>query len=189
MKHLKSFNEEVNFEWEENPECVRLQNEINLFNKRLINDEIWKDFYHSIPLYYQKQKDPKFLESIIEFAKKRIEDIKIENEDDLKELKDIFNEIEDSCDDIIESVRINESSMFGENIKLDVRVYLGFTKKVLKERKGILKTDILFTNNEIQTLWPKIVWATSVIEKMGFQVGVNYRPNLVDLVFTIIKKY
>jgi hypothetical protein len=47
----------------------------------------------------------------------------------------------------------------------------------------------LFTNNEIQILWPKVVWATSVIEKMGFQVGVNYRPNLVDLVFTIIKKY
>ena len=174
---------------EENPECVRLQNEINELNNKLGNDEIWKNFYYRIPLYYQKQKDPKFLESVIEFAKKRIEDIENENKDDIKDLKEIFQDIEDSCDEIIESVRIHESSMFDENIKLDVRVYLGFTKKVLKERKEIFDTEYLFTNNEIQILWPKVVWATSVIEKMGFQVGVNYRPNLVDLVFTIIKKY
>lgn len=189
MRFIKKYNEEIKFEWEWDPECVRLQNEINKYNDILFNDEVWKNFYHRIPLYYEKQKDSDFLESIIEFGKKRIEDIKKENEDDLLDIKDIFQEVQDTCDEYFETVRINESSMFDETIKLDIRVYLGFSKKSLKERKEIFDTEYLFTSNEIRSVWPSIIWATEKIEKMGFQVGVNYRPNLVDLVFTIIKKY
>ena len=189
MKHLKSFNEELKFDYEWDPECVKLQKEINKYNDILLNDEVWKNFYHRIDDYYKKKLDSDFLENIIEFGKKRIEDIKKENEEDLLEIKDIFEEVKDTCDEYFETLRINESSMFDEIIKLDIRVYLGFSKKALKERKEIFDTEYLFTSNEIKSIWPSIIWATEKIEKMGFQVGVNYRPNLVDLVFTIIKKY
>ena len=189
MRFIKKYNEEIKFEWEWDPECVRLQNEINKYNDILFNDEVWKNFYHRIDDYYKKQLDSEFLESIIEFGKKRIEDIKKENEDDLLDIKDIFQEVQDTCDEYFETVRIDETSMFDETIKLDIRVYLGFSKKSLKERKEIFDTEYLFTSNEIRSVWPSIIWATEKIEKMGFQVGVNYRPNLVDLVFTIIKKY
>ena len=46
------------------PECVRLQNEINKYNDILFNDEVWKNFYHRIPLYYEKQKDSDFLDIV-----------------------------------------------------------------------------------------------------------------------------
>lgn len=189
MKHLKQFNEEVKFEWEWDPECVRLQNIINTYNNKLINDKKWKNFYHNIPLYYQKQKDSEFLESIIEFGKKRIIEIQQENEDDIKDIKEIFQDIEDSCEGIIDSIKIYEEPMFNEETKLVVRTHIGFNSKTMKDRKKIFDTEYFFTNDEIQLMWPNIIRVTSMVESMGFQVGLNYRPNMVEMVFVMMKKY
>lgn len=190
MRHLKNFNEEVKFDYEWDPECVRLQSIINTYNDRLFNDPKWKEHYHNIPLYYQKQKDSDFLESIIEFGKKRIIEIQQENEDDLKDIKDIFKDIDDSCEGVIESVKIGETQNAEDNpeIKMSVFINLSFTNEIIKERTKMVG-DYLFTNSEIQILWPIITQITSVLESMGFQVGLNYRPNMTDAKFLLIKKY
>ena len=88
-----------------------------------------------------------------------------------------------------------------ENFKTFRKTILGNSKlkklyfiyDKLNENLGVDQTTASIIleelSNEIKSIWPSIIWATEKIEKMGFQVGVNYRPNLVDLVFTIIKKY
>ena len=89
MKYLNKYNEEIKFEYEWDEECVRLQKEINKYNDLLINDEVWKNHYHRIDKYYEKQLDSDFLESIIEFGKNRIKEIDKENKDQYTEIKEI----------------------------------------------------------------------------------------------------
>jgi len=173
MKHLKSFkfvkifNEEVNFEWEDNPECVRLQNEINEFNKKLIDDEVWRNFYHHIPLYYEKQKDPKFLESIIEFAKKRIEDIQKENVLLQQDIKDIFQEFEDDVDFIkeIKYKQINE-------MKFDLWIELFLTEDVEDiDYFGLLPYYTSFANENI---WKNLSIIAERVKSYGLECFINY---------------
>ena len=172
MKHLKSFNEEVKFEWEENPECVRLQNEINEFNKKLINDEVWKDFYHHIPLYYQKQKDPKFLESIIEFAKKRIEDIEKEKVELQKDIKDIFQDFEDDVDFIkkinyawTKGKQINET-----NFDLWVEIHLNDDVEDINYF-GLLPYYTPFANENV---WKNLSIIAERVKSYGLECFINY---------------
>lgn len=191
MRFIKKYNEEVKFQHEWDPECVRLQREINKYNDILLNDEVWKKFYH-IDDYYKKQLDSDFLESIIEFGKKRIDEIKKENEEDLLDIKDIFEEVKDTCDEYFDSVEIERKE---HDLMLDdVSIYLAFSKKCLKERResfnkyrDVHRVWYLFNSNEIKSIWPSIIWATEKLEDMGFQVGVNYKPDLTELVFTIKK--
>ena len=104
------------------------------------------------------------------------------------DIKEIFEEVKDTCDEYFETLNIDHDFIY-EEMNLNMRVYLGLSKKCLNERKKISNKDYLITSNEIKSIWPSIIWSTEKLEGMGFQVGINYRPNLVDLVLTIIKKY
>lgn len=133
MRWIKKYNEEVKFDYEWDPECVRLQNIINSYNDQLLDDEVWKNFYHRIPLYYQKQKDSDFLENIIEFGKKRLEDIRKENEEDLKSLKEILINLEDQFPELIEKVDITKK----DGLFLNIIVHYHLSKELLGKRKKI----------------------------------------------------
>lgn len=182
MRWIKKYNEEVKFDYEWDPECVRLQNIINSYNDQLLDDEVWKNFYHRIPLYYQKQLDSDFLENIIEFGKKRLEDIRKENEEDLKSLKEILINLEDQFPELIEKVDITKK----DGLFLNIIVHYHLSKELLGKRKK--DKEFYFDSFEVMNLWPNIISIISQIEDSGYNVSINYAPNLVQIVL-IINKY
>jgi len=169
MKHLKGFKEEVNFEWEDNPECVRLQNEINEFNQKLINDEVWKEFYHHIPLYYQKQKDPKFLESIIEFAKKRIKETEKEKKDRLDIIKSIFDDFEDE-NEFVKEYRIDRYFKESPLLNMNVEIFIDGDFEDLVY-KGLIT---YYTDFAIENIWPKLPILTKKLKSYDLDCFINY---------------
>jgi hypothetical protein len=167
MRWIKKYNEEVKFDWEWNPECVRLQNIINSYNNELINDEVWKNFYHRIPLYYEKQKDSEFLEEIIEFAKKRIEDIKSENIELLRDVKSIFQDFEDDVD-FIEEIKYKLGD--GDVFKLSVIITLDDNINDINYI-GLLP---FYTQFAIENIWTNISTISKRLKKLYFSCDVNY---------------
>lgn len=180
MKHLKSFkfvksfNEEVKFEWEWDPECVRLQNIINSYNNQLFNDDVWKKFYHHIPLYYQKQKDSEFLESIIEFGKKRIEEIKKENTNLLEDVKDIFQEFDDDVD-FIKEIKYNlidgnlkDGTIIPFKLIIDISLNEGVNDLTYI---GLLP---YYTQFAIENIWTNISIVTKRLKTLNLNCHVNY---------------
>ena len=173
MKHLKSFNEELKFEYEwEHPlpnvaECERLQKEINKYNDILLNDEVWKNFYHRIDDYYKKKLDSDFLESIIEFGKKRIEEIKKEKEDLLEDVKDIFQDIEDDVD-FIKEIKYNQ--MRSVSFDLWVEIFLTDDVKDINYF-GLLPYYTPFANKNI---WNNLTIISQRVKSLGLECFTNY---------------
>jgi len=171
MKHLKSFNEEVNFDFEWDPECIRLQNIINSYNNRLIDDEVWNDFYN-IPNYGEKKLDSEFLESIIEFAKKRIEDIQKEKVELQKDIKDIFQDFEDDVDFI---KKINYSWVKGKEIsesKFDLCIELLLNDNVEDINYfGLLPYYTPFANENI---WKNLSIISERVKSYGLECFISY---------------
>lgn len=170
MRFIKKYNEEVKFEHEWDPECDRLQKEINKYNDILINDEVWKNFYHRIPLYYQKQLDSDFLESIIEFGKKRIEDIMKEKEELLQDVKDIFQDVEDETNFIkeieYELRRSNDISLF----QLSIHIFLN------EDVEDLVYVGILpyYTQFAVENIWTNISMITKRLKTLNLDCKVNW---------------
>ena len=169
MKYLRKYNEELFYEWENNPECIRIQNTINDFNKKLINDEVWKNYYHKIDLYSTKAADPKFLEDIVEFAKKRIDDIKSENADILNSVKAIINEVDDSTD-FIDSIEY-ESYLTGlDDLKFSFGVKINLNNNLEK------KFSEYYSSYEIINFWPHLITTVSRLQSLGLTVLLKNDP-------------
>lgn len=171
MRFIKKYNEEIKFECEWDPECVRLQNIINFYNDRLIDDEVWKNFYHRIPLYYEKQKDPKFLESIIEFGKKRIEDMKKEKDELLQDVKDIIQEFEDDVD-FIKEIKY-ELRGSNENIsifKLSIQIFLN------DDVNDLVYIGLLpyYTQFAVENVWSNLSVVSKRLKTLNLDCQVNY---------------
>jgi len=169
MKHLKSFNEELKFDYEWDPECVKLQKEINKYNDILLNDEVWKNFYHRIDDYYKKQLDSDFLESIIEFGKKRIEEIKKEKEDLLEDVKDIFQDIEDDAD-FIKEIKYKLYDSPSSAFKLSVEISLN------EDVDDLTYIGLLphYTQFAIENIWTKISMVTKRLKTLNLDCKVNW---------------
>lgn len=171
MRFIKKYNEEIKFEWEWDPECVRLQKEINKYNDILFNDEVWKNFYHRIPLYYEKQKDSDFLESIIEFGKKRIEDIKKEKEELLQDVKDILQDVEDETDFIKEiEYKLRRSDENISIFQLSIEIILNDDVKDI-ERVGLLP---YYTQFAVENIWPNISMITKRLKTLNLDCKISW---------------
>lgn len=182
MRYLKTFNEEVKFDFEWDPECVRLQGIINKYNDILYEDDVWKKFYHHIPLYYEKQKDSEFLESIIEFAKKRIEDIKNENKELLKDVKNIIHEIEDNVN-FIESVKYKD---LAENeLTFECLVVMKLLPEIVKKRK-FEASEYWHNSYEVINLFPHLASASSRLESLGLKVFLSVMPHNPHVTFRLL---
>lgn len=167
MKHLKSFNEEIKFDFEWDSECIRLQNIINSYNDKLIDDEVWKKFYHRIDDYYKKKLDSDFLESIIEFAKKRIEDIQKEKIELQQDIKDIFQSFEDDVD-FIKEIKYKQMN----EMKFDLWVELLLTDDVEDMNYfGLLPYYTSFANENI---WKNLSIITERVKTLGLECFINY---------------
>lgn len=149
------------------PECVKLQKEINKYNDILLNDEVWKNFYHRIDDYYKKKLDSDFLENIIEFGKKRIEEIKKGNRDLLEDVKDIFQDIEDETDFIKEiKYRLSDGNAF----RLSVEIFLN------EDVNGYTYIGLLpyYTQYAIENIWPNISMVTKRLKALNLDCNVNW---------------
>lgn len=173
MRYLKTFNEEVKFDYEWDPECVRLQGIINKYNDMLYEDDVWKNFYHRIDGYYKKQLDSEFLEGIIEFAKKRIEDIKNENKELLKDVKNIIHEIEDNVD-FIESVKYLDD-LTDDELIFECLVEIRLLPEIVKKRK-FEWSEYWHNSYEVINLFPHLASASSRLESLGLQVFLSVMP-------------
>ena len=128
MRYLKKIFEDIDdFDPSvpENWTRYDLQSAIDEYNRLLIKDEVWKNFYHKIdrslpgfPL--------KFLNDICEFGENRLKEIKKEKEEDLELIKDlVINYLED-C----ESINSDEFKVKGVNttIGYEIELTLVFSK-------------------------------------------------------------
>ena len=133
MKYINRFNESFTVRGGELPHRD-LQDEINKYNDTLIDDDIWKNHYHRIDRYDLKRGDRNFLESIIEFAKNRLRDIKKENDEYVADLKAVFNVFEDEYDKFVDSITCHQNS---NSLKLELHFTITFTKRLIKKLKYI----------------------------------------------------
>ena len=194
MKYLNKYNEEIKFEYEWDEECVRLQKEINKYNDLLINDEVWKNHYHRIDKYYEKQLDSDFLESIIEFGKNRIKEIDKENKELLQEIKDILEDIEDNDDGYIDKfVLIDQSSKINnldlvdktgvDSIDFSFTVHLIINNSFKRKRKIGNRTAFRYSSDEVINQWPKLIKLTNSIKSLGLDVSLNLQANWQEIIF------
>jgi uncharacterized protein YaaN involved in tellurite resistance len=192
MKYLNKYNEEIKFEYEWDEECVRLQKEINKYNDLLINDEVWKNHYHRIDNYYEKQLDSDFLESIIEFGKNRIKEIDKENKELLQEIKDILEDIEDNDDGYIDKfVLIDQSSKIDnldlvdktgvDSIDFSFTVHLIINNSFKRKRK--IGQRFKYSSDEVINQWPKLIKLTNSIKSLGLDVSLNLQANWQEIIF------
>jgi len=196
MKYLNRYNEEIKFEYEWDEECVRLQKEINKYNDVLINDEVWKNHYHRIDKYYEKQLDSDFLESIIEFGKNRIKEIDKENKELLEEIRNILEDAEDRYDDYIDkfvlidqSLKINNLDLVDktgvDSIDLYYRVNLYLNPSIKRKKTTQLRNDFVYSSDEVINHWPKLINLTNSIRNLGLDVNLNSQPNWREIIFLI----
>lgn len=189
MKHLrKIFEADKDFDPNvpENWTRYDLQSAIDEYNRLLIKDEVWKNFYHKIDRYDLKSKDLKFLNDICEFGENRLKEIKKEKEEDLQLVKDLVTDYLEDC----ESISPEEFKVKGINTTLgyEIELTLVFSKKCMKDRRGL---DRIFriTENEIMDYWEKIIQLFKVLKSNGFESNIRYyQPNGVEMKIIIQKR-
>ena len=189
MKHLrKIFEADKDFDPNvpENWTRYDLQSAIDEYNRLLIKDEVWKNFYHKIDRYDLKSKDLKFLNDICEFGENRLKEIKKEKEEDLQLVKDLVTDYLEDC----ESISPEEFKVKGINTTLgyEIELTLVFSKKCMKDRRGV---DRIFriTENEIMDYWEKIIQLFKVLKSNGFESNIRYyQPNGVEMKIIIQKR-
>ena len=189
MRYLKKIFEDIDdFDPSvpENWTRYDLQSAIDEYNRLLIKDEVWKNFYHKIDRYDLKSKDLKFLNDICEFAENRLKEIKKEKEEDLELVKDlVINYLED-C----ESINSDEFKVKGVNttIGYEIELTLVFSKKCMKDRRGDDR-NFRITENEIMDYWENLINLFKVLKSYGFESNIRYyQPSGVEMKITIVRK-
>lgn len=169
-----------------NYDLSNLQNAIDEYNRLLIKDEVWKNFYHKIDRYDLKSKDPKFLNDICEFGENRLKEIKIEKEEDLQLVKDLVIDYLEDC----KSFDSGEFKVRGiQKVSgYEIELTLVFLKKCMKDRRGVDR-EFRITENEIMDYWEKIIQLFKVFKSNGFESNIRYyQPNGVEIKI-IIQRY
>lgn len=189
MRYLKKIFEDIDdFDPSvpENWTRYDLQSAIDEYNRLLIKDEVWKNFYHKIDRYDLKSKDLKFLNDICEFGENRLKEIKKEKEEDLELVKDlVINYLED-C----ESINSDEFKVKGVNttIGYEIELTLVFSKKCMKDRRGDDR-NFRITENEIMDYWENLINLFKVLKSYGFESNIRYyQPSGVEMKITIVRK-
>lgn len=190
MKYLKKIFEDIDdFDPSvpENWTRYDLQSAIDKYNRLLIKDKVWKNFYHKIDRYDLKSKDLKFLNDICEFGENRLKEIKKEKEEDLQLVKDLVTDYLEDC----ESIKSDEFKIIGVNttIGYEIELTLVFSKKCMKDRRGVDR-NFRITENEIMDYWENLINLFKVLKSNGFESNIRYyQPNGVEMKITIERKH
>lgn len=189
MKYLKKiFEADKDFDPNVPENWTRhdLQSEINEYNRLLIKDELWRNFYHKIDRYDLKSKDLKFLNDICEFAENRLKEIEIEKEEDLQLVKDLVIDYLEDC----ESINSDEFKVKGVNttIGYEIELTIVFSKKCMSNRRGVDR-NFRITENEIMDYWENLINLFKVLKSNGFESNIRYyQPSGVEMKITIQKR-
>jgi hypothetical protein len=158
------------------------QDLINSYNNMLIRDQVWKDFYHKIDRYDLKGKDPKFLDEIIEFAKKRIAEIEKEDEENLQLVKDLAIDYLEDCESFgsINTSYLNKASN-------EILIKINFSKKCLYDRKSNFNSFRIL-EEEVLEYWESIIQLFKVLKSNGFNSSIRYyQPSGVEMWIIVTK--
>jgi len=162
----------------------QIQYAIDEYNRLLIRDEVWNNFYNKIDL---ENKDPKFLNDICEFGENRLKEIKKEKEEDLQLVKDLVTDYLEDCESInSEELRIRGAQR-GSGYEIELTI--AFSKKCIKDRKRVDR-DFQITENEIMDYWENLINLFKVLKSNGFESNIRYyQPNGVEMKITIERKH
>lgn len=189
MKYIKKIFEDIDDFDPSVPENLTrydLQSAIDEYNRLLIKDEVWKNFYHKIDRYDLKSKDLKFLNDICDFAENRLKEIKKEKEEDLQLVKDLVIDYLEDC----ESINSDEFKVKGINTTLgyEIELTIIFSKKCMSNRRGVDR-NFRITENEIMDYWENLINLFKVLKSNGFESNIRYyQPNGVEMKITIQKR-
>ena len=188
MKYLKKIFEDIDdFDDPSVPEnwtIYDLQSAIDEYNRLLIKDEVWKNFYNNIDfkIRFTIMSKLHLLNKICEFGENRLKEIKKEKEEDMELIKDLaINYLEDCESFNSEDFKVKSKS-FNE-----IELELPFSTKCMKNRKT--NDRFIIRENEILDYWENIIQLFKVLRSNGFESNISfYQTNGVEIRI-IIKRY
>lgn len=181
MKYLKKIFE--------NDNSIRmLLNAIDAYNDLLKNDKIWQDYYKDFENWRKSSNDSRgkeFLEEVIKFAEKRIEEIKAEFQKDLDFVKDLYLNYLDDCESFSD-YSIRRMSLDYEYM---IELRITFSERTLKNRRHYEPSvSYKITNNEVLDYWKNIYDFFIVLKSYGYLPRIDYyQPNGGQMVIIISK--
>lgn len=179
MKHLKKMFENID-------SFNTLLNAIDWYNDRLIKDKEWQNYYQKFQDWRKSDsKDTDFLEEVIKFAEKRIEEIKAEFQKDLDFVKDLYLNYLEDCQSFSDYLirRVSDDNEYLIELKLT------FSKESLRKRKYMKPEGYKITCDEVLDYWKNIYDFFVVLESNGYIPRIKYyQPNGVEFIIIIGKQ-
>lgn len=185
MKYLKKIFE--------NDNSIRmLLNAIDAYNDRLIKDKEWKKYYQEVQDWRKSDsKDTDFLEEVIKFAEKRIEEIKAEFQKDIDFVKDLYLNYLEDCQSFSDYLirRISDSVSDDGEYGYLIELKLTFSKESLQKRKYMKPEGYKITCDEVLDYWKNIYDFFVVLESNEYIPRIKYyQPNGVEFIIIIGKQ-
>mgnify|MGYP000849005085 FL=1 len=189
MKYLKKI-----FEDGRNPlsqkvtyeEIRKLIDIISSYHEWLKNDKIWQDYYKDFENWRKSKNDTRgkeFLKEVIKFAEKRFEEIKIEFQNHIDFVKDLYLNYLEDCQSFSE-YSIKRKS---DNNLFLIELTLVFSIITLKNRKD--DDGFKLISDEIMDYWKAIYDFFKVLESNEYTPKISYyQPNGVEMKITIQKR-
>ena len=170
MKYLKKIFE--------NDNSIRmLLNAIDAYNDRLIKDKEWKKYYQEVQEWRKSDsKDTDFLEEVIKFAEKRIEEIKAEFQKDIDFVKDLYLNYLEDCQSFSDYLirRISDSVSDDVEYGYLIELKLTFSQESLKKRQYMGPKGYKITCDEVIDYWKNIYDFFVVLESNGYIPRIKY---------------
>lgn len=185
MKYLRKIFEEgrnpmygLNPSEEHKREIQKLLDVIDHYHDFLKKDKIWQDYYKEFENWRKNSDDKRgkeFLEEVIKFAEKRFEELKIEFQNHIEFVKDLYLSYLEDCESFSE-YSIKRKS---DNKSFFIELSLGFSSEVIKNRKMGNPSDIHFsiTGSEILDYWKPIYDFFVVLESNGYKPRITFYQN------------
>lgn len=194
MKYLKKIFEATDADMARNSiYSKRLISSIEAYNDRLLKDNVWQEHYKDFINWRKDYTDKRsfdYLKELTEIAQKRIDEIKIEFENNMDFIKDLYLNYLENCKSFSEysllrvAHGIDSDSEYGYYVLLT----LVFSKETLKNRKNRQPEGFKFTSDEIMDYWKPICDFFTVLESNGYTPRITYyQPNGVELKILIGK--